>query len=218
MQQQRTGRPTQTPNSLSASLSLSPSLSPSSSPSACVWQFATNRCDMNATANQANDPRASHTHTHTVPRPLGSRSARLMRFCRALLTCCRGARWKELREGDGEGKGQSQQQQSFIGASLSRSSSSSTLSTRRLTTGERCSEGVRPLRLLTPLAATCPSPCPYCCCCSWSQLLTRLLARYTERNWQGNERSSMQWRLELIKFCVAYFAEAQKSAPLKIIF
>lgn len=175
---------------------------------------------MNATANQANDPRASHTHTHTHS---ATPTGQPQRTPNALLSCIvnmlqRRALKGTAGKGDGGGKGQSQQQQSFIGASLSRSSSSSTLSTRRLTTGERCSEGVRPLHLLTPLAAPCPSPCSYCCCCSWSQLLTRLLARYTERNWQGNERSSKQWRLELVKFCVAYFAEAQKPAPHKIIF
>lgn len=169
---------------------------------------------MNATANQANDPRASHTHSAT-PTGQPQRTPNALLSCIVNMLQRRALKATAGEGGEGVGKGQSHEQQSFIGASLSRSSSSSTLSTRRLTTGERCSEGVRPLHLLTPLAAPCPSPY---CCCSWSQLLTRLLARYTERNWQGNERSSKQWRLELVKICVAYFAEAQKSAPHKIIF
>lgn len=160
MQQQRTGRPTQTPNSLSASLSLSPSLSVFISLCLCVT-ICNKSLRHECNSQPSERPQSvAHTHTHSAT-PTGQPQ----RTPNALLSCIvnmlqRRALKGTAGKGDGGGKGHSLQQQSFIGASLSRSSSSSTLSTRRLTTGERCSEGVRPLHLLTPLARPLPLPLP----------------------------------------------------------
>lgn len=182
MQQQRTGRPTQTPNSLSASLP------PSPSPThvhlyMCVCVTICNKSLRHECNSQPSE--RPQSVAHTVPRPLGSRSARLMRFCRALLTCCRGARGK----GNG-GKGSAAAE---AAAELHRCLVVEVLiiiNAVNTSTDDRWA-------LLQRGAAPAPAPAPpntfrssfaCSCCCFWSQLLTKLLGKCTERNQLENAK------------------------------